>query len=137
MPSTPRMHFGVVDVHDVADLHLRAMTHPDAAGERFIASAGEPFSLHELAVILHEHLRTAGRAVPRMVLPTWLIRLAGLGDANLKQIAREAGHIRRSSSDKAHRILGWLPRAPQTTITDTADSLIKLDLIGKWRRSSS
>ena len=41
-PACPDLWFGVVDVRDVADLHVRAMTDPVAAGERFIASGGPP-----------------------------------------------------------------------------------------------
>jgi nucleoside-diphosphate-sugar epimerase len=100
MPGTPKLYFGVVDVRDVADLHLQAMTHPDGAGERFIASSGEPLSLHR--------------------------------EESLKPIVRDLGHIRRSSSEKARQILGWLPRSAQTTLHDTADSLIELGLVGRW-----
>ncbi len=39
MPGAPRIYFGVSDVRDVADLHVRAMAHPQAAGERFLAVA--------------------------------------------------------------------------------------------------
>lgn len=45
MPAVPRIHFGLVDVRDVADLHLRAMTSPKAKGERFLAVAGETMSV--------------------------------------------------------------------------------------------
>src|SRR5262249_23578287 len=41
VPGSPRLSFGVVDVRDVAELHIRAMTHPAAKGERFLAAAGE------------------------------------------------------------------------------------------------
>src|SRR5450631_1143448 len=41
VPGCPRLWFGVVDVRDVADLHIRAMTHPAAKGERFLAGAGD------------------------------------------------------------------------------------------------
>jgi dihydroflavonol-4-reductase len=32
MPGVPQLYFGIVDVRDVADLHIRAMTHPAARG---------------------------------------------------------------------------------------------------------
>jgi len=40
MKAVPNITFGVVDVRDVAALHLLAMMHPAARGERFIATAG-------------------------------------------------------------------------------------------------
>src|SRR3954465_5310580 len=42
MPGTPKVAYGLVDVRDVADLHVRAMATPEAAGERFLA-IGEDF----------------------------------------------------------------------------------------------
>ena len=38
MPGVPRLGFSLVDVRDVADLEIRAMTAPEAGGERFIAA---------------------------------------------------------------------------------------------------
>ena len=52
MPGTPRLYFGVVDVRDVADLHIRAMTNPAAKGERFLANAGNGMWMHDMAKIL-------------------------------------------------------------------------------------
>jgi len=42
MSVAPRARMGVVDVRDVADLHIRAMAGPDAAGKRFIGVADDP-----------------------------------------------------------------------------------------------
>ncbi len=49
MPGCPRLYFGIVDVRDVADLHIRAMTHPGAKGERFLAVAGDFMSMRDIA----------------------------------------------------------------------------------------
>ena len=78
MPGCPRLFFGVVDVRDVADLHLRAMTHPAAKGERFIATSGDIMSMLDIAVVL----RNAWRRRPRFRrrLPNWLVRLVALFD---------------------------------------------------------
>src|SRR5215471_1332777 len=48
MPGTPKLYFGIVDVRDVADLHLRAMNSPAAKGERFLAVAGDFLSMLEI-----------------------------------------------------------------------------------------
>jgi dihydroflavonol-4-reductase len=68
MPGAPRIYFGVVDVRDVADLHLRAMTHPAAKGERFIAVSGNAISMVDIARILRARLGTSARRVPRLQL---------------------------------------------------------------------
>ena len=56
LPGCPRLYYGLVDVRDVADLHVRAMTHPGAKGERFLA-LGEGFvSMREMALLLKERM---------------------------------------------------------------------------------
>ncbi len=52
IPICPRIGFGAVDVRDVADMHLRAMTNPAAKGERFLAVSGASISLLDIANIL-------------------------------------------------------------------------------------
>src|SRR5580704_8533021 len=80
VPGVPRLYFGAVDVRDVADLHLRAMTDPAAKGERFLAVAGDFLSMLDVAKILKRRLGAAARRVPSRQLPDWVIRLAALRD---------------------------------------------------------
>ena len=61
LPRLPDVSFGVVDVRDVASLHLLAMTRPEAAGERFLAIAGEVMRAQEVALLIRGHLGEAGR----------------------------------------------------------------------------
>jgi len=84
MPGCPRLAFGVVDVRDVVDLHLRAMTDPAAPGERFLAVSGKVMSIAEMSETLRERLGEAARCAPRRQLPDWLVRLVGLFDAELR-----------------------------------------------------
>src|SRR5215813_801035 len=64
MPGCPRLYFGVVDVRDVADLHLRAMTDPAAKGERFIAVSGGLLSMLAIASVLRARMGDAAKKVP-------------------------------------------------------------------------
>jgi nucleoside-diphosphate-sugar epimerase len=129
VPGVPQLSFGVVDVRDVADLHLRAMTHPDARGERFLAVAGDFVSMSAIATLLRERLGDAARKVPTRVLPDWLVRLASVFDSSLRQIVPELGRARNASHDKATRILGWQPRSNEDSVIATAESLLRLGLI--------
>ena len=63
VPGLPRLGFNIVDVRDVADLHVRAMTDPAAAGQRFIAS-GDYAWMADLAAILRARLGTEAAKVP-------------------------------------------------------------------------
>ncbi len=129
MPGSPQLYFAIVDVRDVADLHLRAMTHPDAKGERFLAVSGETMSVHEMAKLLRARLGAEGRRVPRFQLPNWLVRLSARRDPELAQVAGELGRKRRASGDKARRLLGWSPRTNEEALLASARSLIDLKLI--------
>ena len=64
MPGCPKLYFGVVDVRDVADLHIRAMTDPAAKGERFLAVAGDFMSILEIAKVLKARMGKSARRVP-------------------------------------------------------------------------
>jgi dihydroflavonol-4-reductase len=129
MPAVPRIYFGLVDVRDVADLHLRAMTAHAAKGERFIAVAGEPMSMLEIARVLRKKLGTAARRVPRFQAPDWLVRLAARRSPMLGYAVPMLGKVRRSTSAKARSLLGWTPRGDEEIIVVTAESLLRLGLV--------
>jgi nucleoside-diphosphate-sugar epimerase len=129
MPGAPRLDFGAVDVRDVADLHLRAMTHPQARGERFLCSAGEFLSLLEMGAILRRRLGGAARRVPTRELPDGLLRAAGLFSRSVREILPELGKRKSGTSDKARRLLGWSPRSNEECIAATGESLLNLELV--------
>lgn len=129
VPGIPRLHFGVVDVRDVADLHLRAMTDPAAKGERFLAVSGDFMSIQEIAMVLRRRLGKTARRVPRFQLPNFAVRLAALLDPALKQLLPELGNPRNGTSEKAQRLLKWSPRSNEDAIVATAESLLKLGLL--------
>jgi dihydroflavonol-4-reductase len=129
MPGCPRLYFGVVDVRDVADLHLRAMTQPAAKGERFLAVSGDFMSVVEMARVLRKHLGTRAKRVPRFELPNWLVRLAALRDPAIKLILPDLGKPKNGTHAKATRLLGWTPRSNEEALVATAESLAELGLL--------
>ncbi|MGC2662107.1 MAG: aldehyde reductase [Bryobacteraceae bacterium] len=131
LPGCPRLWLGVVDVRDVADLHLSAMTHPAAKGERFLAVSGDVLSMLEMAKILKARLGEAARRVPTRQLPNWLLRIAALRDKSVKLILPELGKIKKASNEKAKRVLGWTPRSNEEGLIATAESLLRLGLLKK------
>jgi len=131
MPGPPRLYLGVVDVRDVADLHLRAMTDPAAAGERFLAVEGEAMSFHQMAMVLRERLGPAAAKVPKRELPDWLIRLLAIFNPLAREAVPRLGIEASASNEKARRLLGWTPRSREDAIAASAESLIALGLIGR------
>jgi dihydroflavonol-4-reductase len=126
MPGCPELYFGVVDVRDVAELHLLAMTHPAARGERFLALAGDFMSLREIAQVLKSRLGAAGGRVNTRQLPNWLLRGAGWFHPLVREILPELGKRKAGSNAKARRMLGWQPRSNEQAILATAQSLAAL-----------
>ncbi len=129
LPGFPKLSFGAVDVRDVAWLHLAAMTHPAAKGERFLACAGDCVSLREVALVLKQRLGPLSKRVPSLQLPNWVVRLAAMRDETIRQIVPELGRIRHLNNEKARRVLGWAPRSSEESIVATAESLAGLGLL--------
>jgi len=129
LPGCPQIYFGAVDVRDVADLHIRAMTSPAAKGERFLAVAGDFMSLLDIAKVLKNRMGASAKRVPTRQLPNWLVRLAALRDPAVKQILPELGKRKNGTNEKARRVLGWAPRSNEESIVATAESLVRLGLL--------
>jgi nucleoside-diphosphate-sugar epimerase len=129
MPGYPRFGFCVVDVRDVVDLHIRAMTAPDTAGERFIA-AGDWKWMKEISQILRSSLELQAAKVPTRSLPDFVLRLASMFDRHLRFITPTLGRKHAVTSAKAEAVLGWKPRPTATTILDCAESLIAKGVLG-------
>jgi len=129
LPGCPKLYFGIVDVRDLADLHLRAMTQPAANGERFIGAAGDFMSMLGIAKVLKSRMGAAAKRVPSRELPNWLVRIASLRDPAVKFILPELGKKKNATNDKARRVLGWAPRSNEEAIVATAESLVQLGLL--------
>lgn len=128
MPGLPNLGFSVVDVRDVADLHVKCLTAPDMDGERFIA-AGPFLMMKDVAAILKEGLGPDARKVPTRRLPDFLVRLSALFDPVIKQVVGELGNVRDASSQHALDRLGWKTRDARDSIVDTARDMIRLGVV--------
>lgn len=127
LPMVPRIGFGIVDIRDLADLHIRAMTAPAAAGERFIAT-GQFLWFSDIAALLRDKLGKHGAKAPRLTMPDFLVRAGALFNPEMAQLAPNLGVRYGSVSSKAETMLGWRTRAAETSIIDTANSLIEQGL---------
>lgn len=129
VPACPRMSLAIVDVRDVADLHLRAMLRPEAKGERFLAVAGASTSMIDVATVLRRHLGSPARRVPTRQMPNWVVRLLAIVKPEMRLIIPLLGKTQNVTSDKATLALGWNPRSNEEAITSTAKSLLRLGLL--------
>jgi dihydroflavonol-4-reductase len=129
MRVAPPMWTQVVDVRDAADLHVRAMTAPQAAGQRYLALAGDPMSFREIAATLRSRLGDAAAKAPAGTAPAWLIKLMARFQPRLQELVPQLNVIRRASNAKARAELAWSPRSNRDTVTATGESLIRLGLL--------
>jgi dihydroflavonol-4-reductase len=129
LPGVPKINSGFVDVRDVADLHLRAMTHSAAKGERFIAISGNSLWMLDLARVLRDRMGPAAAKVPARELPSWFIRVLAVWNPAMKNLVPFLGIKMDATSQKAVQLLGWSPRSSEEAIVAAAESLLKLGLL--------
>jgi len=126
MKAVPDLYMNVIDVRDVADLHLRAMTTPEAKGQRFLALAGGKISMPEIAVYLKRKMPEAARKVSTKKLPDWVVSLGALFSPKMKNLASMLRTSRNVSNEKAKRVLGWKPLSTnEEAILASVESMIK------------
>ncbi|KAK0259890.1 hypothetical protein LTR35_018048 [Friedmanniomyces endolithicus] len=128
-PGLPHFAMNPVDARDVADLHIRAMTDPKAAGQRYIATAaGDALWLHEYAALLKKRLGDKARKVPTRQLPDWLLKVVAMFDVSVGLVVPELGKKKNTTSQKAVEQLGWQPRSGEDSIVATAESMPQFGL---------
>ena len=123
-PGMPKLGFTFVDVRDVADLEIKAMTAPEAGGERFIA-ADQFLWMSEIGAVLRERLGDRAKKVPTRNIPNIVVRTMALFDPGIRSVVGGLGKRTDLSSEKARSTLGWTPRPVEDSITETAESLIR------------
>lgn len=128
VPGLPKISFPLVDVRDVAEMHLWAMELPSAAGNRFIC-VNELSSYRDIAKTLKEAFPESGRKIKTFELPDFFIRFYGLFDKGVKAITGELGRMRTYDNSKAINLFNWKPRTNKESITSMAESLIKFGIV--------
>ena len=126
--ALPNIGFGIVDVRDVADLHVRALTAPGMAGERFLAS-GPFLKVAAIAEILRARLGEQARKVAKRSMPDLVVRIASLFNPLAKTIVGELGSVRNMDVSHAKAVLGWSARPAEESIVDCARSLIDQGIV--------
>ncbi|NOW97936.1 aldehyde reductase [Mucilaginibacter sp. SG564] len=126
MMAIPNLTLNIIDVRDVADLHVRAMTSPAAKGERFLALAGGKISMPEIAGLLREKMPVISAKVSTKTLPDWVVRIVALFSPKAKAIASMLKASRNVSNGKARNVLGWEPIATnEEAILLSVESMLK------------
>jgi nucleoside-diphosphate-sugar epimerase len=129
MPNLLRLGFDYVDVRDVADLHILAMEREEAAGERFLATAGENLTFKQIAEILKKHFGDKANKVSTKEIADFVVKILSLFIKKMRMPASFLGQNTACSNEKAKKMLGWQPRSAEDAVVATAESMFRLGLI--------
>ena len=127
VPALPEVGFSIVDLRDIAALHVLALEAPadKVKDGRFLGCSGPVFKFADVAKVLRDALGPQARKVPTRRMPAWGVRVLALFMPAAKQLLGEVGRTRATSSAHAQSVLGWQPRPPEQSIIDCARSLIE------------
>jgi nucleoside-diphosphate-sugar epimerase len=127
-PALPRLSFMAVDVRDVADAHVAALTKAEAGGRRFPLGEG-PVSLKNLADMLRARFPEHAGKIPSRTLPDWAMRIVALVDSDARSNLGELGVVKRLDSSDAIALLGHKMISPERALIATAESLIAQKIV--------
>jgi len=128
IPACPEFGWAAVDVRDVAELHLRALAEPAAAGQRFPLGT-EHLALIDVARILDRHFGPRGYRVPTRRMPNWMVKLAARFDPQVRLALHDLGLYERLDTSTTEAVLGWRPRPIERALIDMGESLIRLQMV--------
>ncbi len=128
VPGSARTKFSFVDVRDLADALARGMTTRDAAGQRFCCVAMTPW-MQYIALTLAKNFSARGYRVPTGQIPNLMIRALALFDPKVRIVVPALDWDYDISTTRIKTVLGWQPRDPETTLVETAESMIRLGIV--------
>lgn len=123
VPALPHVGFCMTDVQDLVELHIRAMTSPDAANQRFIG-VGDFLWFSEIANTLKKAFPDRSDRIPTKRVPNWLMRLSALFKDEARFMLPMLGIRREFDASKAAMLLQWTPRPSRDAVVRCATSLI-------------
>lgn len=129
MPAFPNLFIPIIDVRDVASANILALTNPGAAGERFLLSNGRALPMKEIGAIIKAELGDAAKRVPTRSIPNLVLRIVALFNAELRPFVPDLGYAKKTSNEKARRVLGSTPRDPHEAIVAAAKSMVRKGLL--------
>ncbi|KAK7478306.1 hypothetical protein BaRGS_00030458, partial [Batillaria attramentaria] len=133
LPAVPKLNFAIVDVRDVAAAHVKAMTSPEAAGNRHLI-VNTNMWMKEMAQILAKEFRPQGYSVPTVNCPYFALWMSALFDKSVKMILPQVNKVHKFDNKRMKEVLGIEPHDAKETIIDMAYSLIENGFIKKTKK---
>ncbi|MFD0896600.1 NAD-dependent epimerase/dehydratase family protein [Loigolactobacillus binensis] len=122
----PNIAINLIDVRDVAAMHIQAMRTPAAAGKRFLAVNDDPIAMPAIVQLIKTQRPALAAKLPTKPLPSWLIRLGAPFNQRVREgrLLLELNH--HVSNQRAKSLLGWQPlHNNETAILSAVDTLIR------------
>ena len=130
IPMAPHMGIGVVDVRDVARIHVLALEAPaETVRNGRFAAAAEFMWIEEMAESLRRRAPELAKKTPKSRMPDFLVRILALFMPEMKQVKGELGNVRDVSGAHAETTFGFTYIPAGQTIEDTARSLVEKDIV--------
>jgi len=128
IPLAPQLCLHTVDVRDLAQIHVNALTDPKAAGRR------NPSAFHETSIMgiaksLKSSHPTFAKKMPKFIAPNWFIRAYALFDSDMRGSTYELGYYPHVDAQNGKDVLGRTPISNEQSLSDMAQSLIDRGLI--------
>ncbi|WP_425408824.1 SDR family oxidoreductase [Hyphococcus sp.] len=127
-PALPPASFPIIDVRDLAAIHVKALENPETGGRRLIA-AGETLSLRDIAEILRNAFPDRAKSIPVRTLPAWLVRVAANFDRNLAAVIPDLNAVPQAQSDYVKGLTGVAFRPARDAVIDAARALERIKMI--------
>ena len=120
-PALPNIYFTVVDVRDIAKLHVQSLKNKESDHKRIIATSAEGIPFIEISKILRE---LGFKKSPKNLIPNQVINSLAIFNKNMKTTASmiQRGCYGADISETI-ALYGWEPIPFQKTIEDMTNSL--------------
>ncbi len=125
-PAIPALNFDIVDVRDIAEMHVAALSTPQSEGKRVIGSSGDMW-FRDLA--LHLKSLYPARPITTRQAPNWFIRLYALVDPTVRLILPTLGKRLTTDNARAREMLGIDFISPLDAAAAAAACLVEGDLV--------
>jgi nucleoside-diphosphate-sugar epimerase len=122
-PLAPKIAMPIAHVHDVAAVHLAAMTSPQAGGHRYLVAA-DTLTMKEIGDELRAAVPSHRSKLPRFEAPNWAVRILAAFDGDIRDNIEELGQVRRMDSTSAVRLLGRGLTPAGRAVTEMGRSLV-------------
>ena len=120
IPMVPDTAFPMVDVRDVAKLHVQAILTKDTAGKRFIAAGTDPIGFADVAEIL---LKQGYKGPSTKKAPSWLLKFMSFFDREAKGMLGILGMRLTSDNSNTRKTFNWVPIPFEKSVIQAANAI--------------